>query len=531
MMLSCRFCGSFPEFAVERLNSMNRVEKIRSEVYRAGLGLAVLALGAVFQASAQSADSTPGPSMRAARLSGVDGQTQLLQGNQVIADQALANTPLFEGTQVATLEDGRAEIQFDDGSLARISPQSALTLGVMRGQGSAAETEISLQDGLAYFELQSGSSGNIRIRFGDGTVTANGFTILRINLDTPPGEVAVFAGDAHIERGSAMTVDLHGGESLTLDGADPGRYNLVESIEPDSWDAWNADRDQALNAEAGVRTGATNGFADGGNPAWGDLDANGAWYSVPGQGNIWSPYDASNPGWDPYGNGYWMWTPRFGYIWVSGEPWGYLPFQCGAWNYYSGFGWGWGLGVGGCQPWWGGAGWVINIVFAPGGYRPPLRPHPRPVSPHLSPAGGGRLGPYAVVAVNRRSAIESGELPVRDRNVPVTIAGASVQPLRPLARRAQYDRAPVSGAINSESATRMRYDRSSAIASASRPQYGYPGAKPSGGATPSGANRPTGSANGGSRSGSSSAARSSGVGRPAYPSGGSASHASGGSRR
>ena len=47
----------------------------------------------------------------------------------------------------------------------------------------------------------------------------------------------------------------------------------------------------------------------GSNPAWNDLDANGNWYDVPGQGYVWSPYDASNPGWDPYGNGNWVLIP------------------------------------------------------------------------------------------------------------------------------------------------------------------------------------------------------------------------------
>jgi len=41
-------------------------------------------------------------------------------------------------------------------------------------------------------------------------VTASGFTVMRINLDNPPGDLAVFSGNAHLERGSALTLDLHG---------------------------------------------------------------------------------------------------------------------------------------------------------------------------------------------------------------------------------------------------------------------------------------------------------------------------------
>ena len=121
-------------------------------------------------------------------------------------------------------------------------------------------------------------------------------------------------------------------------------YQLAESIEPDSWDAWNSDRDQALTAEAAAQTGASANLGEPQNPAWNDLDANGNWYDVPGQGYVWSPYEAASAAFDPYGYGNWMWTPGYGYLWISGYPWGYMPFQCGAWNYFDGFGWGWAPG-------------------------------------------------------------------------------------------------------------------------------------------------------------------------------------------
>jgi hypothetical protein len=260
---------------------------------------------------------------------------------------------------------------------------------------------------------------------------------LRINLDNPPGELAVFSGDAHLERGAALALDLHGGESVALNGSDPTQYALADSIEPDSWDVWNSDRDQALTTDASAQTGAVNDLPDNSNPAWNDLDANGNWYDVPGQGYVWSPYDASNSGWDPYGSGYWMWTPGYSYIWVSGYSWGYMPYQCGAWNYYGGFGWGWAPGMG--RPWWGsGAGWISNIGFGPGGYRPPLRPHGPP-----SPVAGGRMprvrAANPLVAVNRSSSRGAEWLPARDSSTVVTIAGHQVQSLRPVSPRPIYD--------------------------------------------------------------------------------------------
>jgi len=402
------------------------------------LALAALALGAQTLAPLVRADDAGAAPARAVRLSNVDGQVQLSTGNQVLADGAVANTPLFEGTRVVTGDDGRAEIQFEDGSVARLSPNSALTLTVLRGAGPNGRAEITLDGGLGYFELQNGTqSGAMSVKFGDSVATAGGFTVLRINLDNLPGELAVFSGNAHLERDSALTVDLHSGESVALSANDVSRYTLNESIEPDSWDSWNSDRDQVLTSESAAKTGAANDYAQSSNPAWSDLDANGNWYSVPGQGNIWSPNDASNPGWDPYGNGNWGYSPGFGYTWISANSWGYLPYSCGAWNWYESFGWGWAPGMGGCSPWWG-AGFYggPNIGAGFGGYRPPMRPRaPR------RPTGIGLIG------VNRRPIPMTGQLPARDKSTVVRIAGYTVQPMRPVSPRPVYDHS-ASGFVN-----------------------------------------------------------------------------------
>jgi len=418
---------------------MNRMgNRMRSNWW---LVLAAAAFGSMMLSQAARADDAGQQATAAARLSSVDGSVKISLDGQVLADPAVVNAPLFPGTQVETGDDGKAEIQFEDGSVARLSPDSSLKLTSLSGPGGA---EITLLGGLAYFELQSGAQGGqMRVQFGDTVATATGFTVMRIRMDNPPGSLAVFSGNAHLERGNAMAVDLHGGESVALNATDPSRYDLAETIEPDSWDAWNSDRDQALNANATEQTAATSSFvnSDNSNPAWNDLDANGNWYNVPGQGYVWSPYEASNAGWDPYGYGNWMYTPGYGYIFASGYPWGYLPYQCGMWNYYSGFGWGWapgagmtpgmGMGMGGCNSWLGGGGYGVNIGLTPPGYNVISRPV----------LGGrpGRGAPPRIVSVNRHT-FQGGEgFQPRSRNTPAQIGGHTVEPLRPLPSHQRYE--------------------------------------------------------------------------------------------
>jgi hypothetical protein len=479
-------------------------------------GLAALAAVAVCFGpllQAQDTGQTSGQPARAVRLSYVDGQVTLSQGGQVLAQQAAANTPLFEGMQLTTADSGKAEIQFEDGSVARISPDSSLTLKVLRGSGTSADAELLVDSGLAYFEFQGGGqAGQLSVQFGDSMVTTSGFTVLRVSMDSPPGQLAVFSGNAHLQSNNgAVSVDLHGGESIALNGADQGQYTLAESIEPDSWDSWNSDRDQALTADAQAQTSAPADMGTTQNPAWNDLDANGNWYDVPGQGYVWSPYEAESPSFDPYGNGNWMWTPGFGYLWASGYPWGYLPFQCGAWNFYGGFGWGWAPGMGGCMPWWGmGFYGGPNIGYGPPGYRVIARP--------ILPRRPVHGGPIPMVAVNRRPTILNAGLPVRDKSTVVRIAGNSVLPLATLSSRPGYVHAGPTylGARTSGAEAFSARPAYTSNRTMSAPAMGGPGGNRSvagSRAAPSGR----------SNSGGSAASRSSGGN-----SGGGGSHSSGG---
>jgi len=396
------------------------------------LCVASAAAAILFAAPAMRADDNA-PAARAVYLSYVDGQVRVSQGSQVIAEGATVNMPLFEGMQVATGQDGRAEIQFEDGSVARLSPNTTITMSVLRGEGPNGYAEMLLNGGLAYFEFQgSNRGGQFTVRFADSSVTPSGNAVFRVRMDTPPGELAVFAGNINLNRGNGgVQLAMHGGESVTLYADDISRYDLNESIDPDSWDAWNTDRDQALATEESAFTNPepSQSGPEQGSPAWSNLDANGSWYDVPGQGYVWSPFDAASAGWDPYGCGNWMSYPQYGYMYVPCNSWGFLPYSCGSWNFFDSFGWGWAPGAGGCMPWWFGGGFYPGPRFGslPPGYRVPHRP----ISPHQPLPGR----PVPVIAVNRPTRFGGTPFPSRERNTPVTIAGNTVSPMRPVVAR------------------------------------------------------------------------------------------------
>jgi hypothetical protein len=311
--------------------------------------------------------------VRAVRISHVEGTVQILDDNGVVFDQAHANMPVTQEMHLKTGEDGRAEVQFEDGSVARITPNSGITFEkLQRTSEGSTITEMKADDGLTYYEFNN-RGGKYTVRFGPYAATATKSSIFRVAVDQNPAQLAVMRGEVHIETENEAGLDVHNNQTATLDLKDGSSYDVAQNIQPDSWDEWNSDRDKQL-AQLGSR--ATMARALGGNPddpAWSDLDAYGSWYDMPGYGMGWMPV-GMGMGFDPFGSGYWGYYPGWGYTWISSYPWGWLPYHCGAWNYFNGPGWMWFPGNCG----WGayGNGWypVTTVWNVPPNYVLPKRP-------------------------------------------------------------------------------------------------------------------------------------------------------------
>jgi hypothetical protein len=311
--------------------------------------------------------------VRAVRISYVEGTVQILDDNGVVFDQAHANMPVTQEMHLKTGEDGRAEVQFEDGSVARITPNSGITFEkLQRTSDGDTITEMKADAGLTYYEFNN-RGGKYTVRFGPYAAITSKSSIFRIAVDQNPAQLAVMRGEVHVDTGNDGGLDVHTSQTATLDMKDEASYDVAQNITADSWDQWNSDRDQQL-AQLGAK--ATMARTLGGNPddpSWSDLDAYGNWYDMPGYGMGWMPAGLG-AGFDPFGSGYWGYYSGWGYTWISSYPWGWLPYHCGAWNYFNGPGWMWFPGNCG----WGayGNGWypVTTVWNAPPNYVLPKRP-------------------------------------------------------------------------------------------------------------------------------------------------------------
>jgi hypothetical protein len=395
--------------------------------------LAVFGLGVSARADSPS-------TMRAARLTFMQGTVTVTEASNTAGVPAQLNLPLLSGVQLSTGSDGQAEVEFEDGSVVRLTPNSALSLDVLTVDPSGVfTTNLSLLNGLAYLELRATPQYRYTVYAGGDVLSPVENATVRVNFDEPPAIFAVLDGTAQVERQSAPNgeattagyqTEVRAGESLRADPADANRYYLSPQIDGDSWDQWNEDMDQAAATEATDSTAVRNDYAGAQGYGWSDLDANGSWYNVPGTGPVWQPQVAmDDSGFDPYGNGAWVAYPGTGYLWASSYSWGWTPYRCGSWSYFGGFGWGWAPGASCGGHGWGfaGGGLLVNIGRGPTGY------HPVRV-PVAHPGGGGGWRPVVPVHTGNGGQRPPGTAPVRSGMR--TIAGVSVAPIKPIGGRA-----------------------------------------------------------------------------------------------
>jgi hypothetical protein len=336
--------------------------------------------------------------IRAVRLSNVVGSVQILSGTETQFSQAYPNMPLMQGSTLKTGEDGRAEIQFEDGSTVRLTPNSSAAMTVLgRNSSGNTNTEVDLLTGLSYVEMKGTANQRFVVHFSGNEVISPAPVKFRVNLDGNPVEFAVLDGSAHLSNGTAYAVDVHANEAVRFDPGDSTRYFLAQGIDPDSWDRWNTDRDQAMSQMAAQETREAIGSGNAGAAGVRDLDYYGNWYASNDGSSFWVP-DGAGAGWDPYGLGSWGFYGGAGgaggYVWISGYPWGWLPYHCGTWNYFNSFNsWGW-IPGGGCWNTW-------YPVARFGNLPPRYRPLPRPV---VHPTPGGGFHPptnHSLIAVDR----------------------------------------------------------------------------------------------------------------------------------
>jgi hypothetical protein len=273
---------------------------------------------------------------RIVRLSEVQGSVQMDRGTGDGFDKTFLNMPVVEGSRLRTGDDGRAEVEFEDGTALRVVPNSDVEFTRLAlGDDGQKLSTMQLAAGTAYINYRGKKSDEFTLNFGRESVTLTEQSHFRVGLGNDQATLAVFKGSVNVS-GQSGPIEVDQKHSATFD-INSDRYDVAKGYEQSPYDAW--DKQQS---EYHDRYSASNSYRSTSPYAYGmsDLNYYGSYMSVPGYGMVWQPYFL-NASWSPFQDGGWVYYPGAGYMWVSSYPWGWMPYRYGNWAFVSGYGWVW----------------------------------------------------------------------------------------------------------------------------------------------------------------------------------------------
>ena len=295
-----------------------------------GKRLSVLAvlLGAVLVVSAAAESKA-----RIVRLSEVRGSVQMDRGDGY--EKTFLNMPVIESSKLKTGEDGRAEVEFEDGSALRIVPNSEVEFTRLAlGDDGQKLSTMQLAAGTAYVNFRGKKGDEFTLNFGRESVALTEPAHFRVDMGNDEATLAVFKGRVNV-NGQSGPFEVADKRSVTFD-IHSDRYDIAKNYAEDAYDDWDQQQSEYHDRYAATHSDVSSPYAYG----MSDLNYYGNYMVVPGYGTVWQPYflDAS---WSPFQDGGWAWYPGYGYMWVSAYPWGWMPYRYGNWAFVPGYGWVW----------------------------------------------------------------------------------------------------------------------------------------------------------------------------------------------
>jgi hypothetical protein len=274
---------------------------------------------------------------RIVRLSDVQGTVQMDRGDGDGFAKAFLNMPVVEGAKLRTAADGRAEVEFEDGSVLHIVPNSEVDFTQLALSDDGQKlTTVELAQGKVYANVRSKKGGRFTLNFAHQSVALTEPAHFRVDLNSSAATLAVFQGEVQAS-GPAGQVEIGKKHSATFDLANKDSYTLAKNFEEEPYDAWDRQQSEyhdryASSGNRGIQSPYAYGMSD--------LNYYGSYRNCPGYGLGWQPYFIG-ANWSPFQDGGWVWYPGYGYTWVSAYPWGWMPYRYGSWGFAQGCGWMW----------------------------------------------------------------------------------------------------------------------------------------------------------------------------------------------
>ncbi len=242
------------------------------------------------------------------------------------------NLPLPESAWLRTAAGSRLEIELDEGSAWRLGPDSQGEISdYTRLSTGQRVTLLSLDRGLSYFTGAPKNRDALTLTIPGAQISFLRGARVRLEAGENWSRISILEGTVRFSS-PAAEIDLHEGQTVRVEPANPSRFFLDREVAAMELDRWSEQRDKA-------EAGSPSAGHVLGRYGLVDLDAAGEWIQTDDLGAVWKP--KQQDGWFPFRQGRWRWYDTLGYTWVSDDAWGWLPYHYGRWQRKERLGWVW----------------------------------------------------------------------------------------------------------------------------------------------------------------------------------------------
>ena len=191
---------------------------------------------------------TPSPAqvshVRVVRLSFTEGTVTVRTSGAAEWTSAMLNSPIQEGYAVATGKGSFAEVQFENGSTARVGELSQIDFTQLSLTPEGGHTNrLTLERGYATFNVVPERHDDYLVSISGVSLAPRGKADFRTDLAPDRLRVEVFGGRVEA-RDSDHTEMLAKNHAMVRDLSPGASFRTTGAIQKDEWDKWTQARQQ-----------------------------------------------------------------------------------------------------------------------------------------------------------------------------------------------------------------------------------------------------------------------------------------------
>src|SRR5215469_6530426 len=195
-------------------------------------------------------------------------------------DAAQLNLPIRQGYVLAT-DNGRAEVEFENGTLAFLKENTVLEFYDLSLKDGALITRLVLRLGSASFHVNPVSGDYFTVTGGDFTVEAGSRATFRVDNFDDGSSVENISGHVTVLHQDETFTSLEKGQSLSMKaGGSSSSMKIGHILEPDEFDHWVSGQIDTVSTATAATMQYTNSpyYAAG----FGSLYSYGSWFNCGG---------------------------------------------------------------------------------------------------------------------------------------------------------------------------------------------------------------------------------------------------------